>query len=336
MKKFLLFILLLLYSVNDAKAVNMVKKENYLKYPVSIVGLPDYPPFSYYEANEHGYYNLRGAFIKPIKEAMNKYGFALEIKSHQKDGIDLLNMLIDVRSGKEQLFIGTYADTRLFSGIENIYPAALSNPIHVITLPEKLDSIKSTADLKNLKGVLSKSEYLSDFVLRKIKQLDITFTETSYDAYELLFTGEADYIIGSLYYNRIEASKYGLDRYLAYSKNPLFKIPVFVGLSKSMSMFSQYQQAFNHEFSNPEFSNAVKTEVLRIVDEFIVKNDSIVPPAFIKNSSQNASDTEDVENSDEEQKDIFEPADDFLSRGYVVDKKEQKQHKTIQELLDDM
>ena len=46
MKKFLLVFASFIFSYNSAFAVNMVQIENYFQEPVSVVGLPDYPPFS--------------------------------------------------------------------------------------------------------------------------------------------------------------------------------------------------------------------------------------------------------------------------------------------------
>lgn len=261
-------------------AQNMVQEESYLKNNLTYIGLPDYPPFSYFEKHSKSV-SYKSAFLKPLKDIATQYGFKL-ISSNYWDIPDIHKVILDVRSGEIQMFISAYSNTKLFTGLELIYPASVSNPIHVITLPEGLEKIKTAADLKKLRGVISKTEYLSDFVLRKINDLNIKYVDTPYEAYEQLFTDEADYILGGLYYNRIMASKYGIEQYLAYSKKPLFKIPVFIALSKITPMQSLYNKAFHDEFNKNKFGNDVKREILRIVEEEISKNQGILPPAFVK------------------------------------------------------
>ena len=281
MKKLVICCLLILsVTINNAIAQNMVQEESYLKNNLTYIGLPDYPPFSYFEELPKRVI-YKSAFLKPLEDIATQYGFKL-ISSYYWDIPDIHKVILDVRSGEIQMFISAYSNTKLFTGLELIYPASVSNPIHVITLPEGLEKIKTAADLKKLRGVISKTEYLSDFVLRKINDLNIKYVDTPYEAYEQLFTDEADYILGGLYYNRIMASKYGIEQYLAYSKKPLFKIPVFIALSKITPMQSLYNKAFHDEFNKDKFGNDVKKEILRIVEEEISKNKGILPPAFVK------------------------------------------------------
>ena len=292
MKRFIIYTLFCcLAALNPALAQHMVQKQGYLTEDLYYTGLPDYPPFSQYLAEKQGIYSLESAFLKPIKDIAKKYDFKIKDEA-MVERASLQTVILDIRSGKSQIFIGAYSDTKLFTGIHLIYPASVSNPIHVITLPDDQEKIKSSKDLAALRGVISKTEYVSDFVLRKIKPLNLTFAETPYEAYEKLFTGEADYILGGLYYNRIMASRYGIEQYLAYSKKPLFKIPVFVALSKVMPKLSLYDKIFSQEFNKPEFGNAVKKEILRIVEDEIAKNQGIVPPAFAKKAAPQTEETE--------------------------------------------
>ena len=287
MKKLVICCLFILsVTINNAMAQNMVQEESYLKNNLTYIGLPDYPPFSYFEKHSKSV-SYKSAFLKPLKDIATQYGFKL-ISSNYWDIPDIHKVILDVRSGEIQMFISAYSNTKLFTGLELIYPASVSNPIHVITLPEGLEKIKTAADLKKLRGVISKTEYLSDFVLRKINDLNIKYVDTPYEAYEQLFTDEADYILGGLYYNRIMASKYGIEQYLAYSKKPLFKIPVFIALSKITPMQSLYNKAFHDEFNKDKFGNDVKKEILRIVEEEISKNKGILPPAFVKKEENTA------------------------------------------------
>ncbi len=321
MKKLVIYCLLILsVTINNVMAQNMVQEESYLKNNLIYTGLPDYPPFSYYEQLPKSVI-YKSAFLKPLEDIATQYGFKLK-SSFDWTIPDIHKIILDVRSGETQMFIGAYSNTKLFTGLELIYPASVSNPIHIITLPDGQEKIKTTADLKTLKGVISKTEYLSDFVLRKINDLNIKYVDSPYDAYEQLFTGDADYILGSLYYNRIIASKYGIEQYLAYSKKPLFKIPVFIALSKITPMQSLYNKAFHNEFNKDKFGNDVKKEILRIVEEEISKNQGILPPAFVKK--------EDITTAEENMLPVTDAPGE--KGGRVIEKKVEE--KSIDDVLD--
>lgn len=293
MKKFLFYLIFIFSAlIFEAQAQHMVHESSYLKHDLLYIGLPDYPPFSKYTHIQRRIGDFvtdmtiqESAFLKPMQKIAQKYGFKIDqYKTEQVPSLE--DVILNIRSNEAQLFFGAYANTKIFTGVELVYPASVSNPIHVITLPDVQEKIKSTKDLARLKGVMSKTEFLSDFVSRKLQNLKITYVETPYDAYETLFTGDADYIIGGMYYNKIMASRYGIGQYLAYSSKPIFKIPAFIALSKLMPQMSLYKKDLSAEFSKPQFGNEVKKEILRIVEEEISKNQGIVPPAFAKKVEQ--------------------------------------------------
>lgn len=321
MKKFWLIAFFVFMLTPVAGAVNMVQVKSYLDATVRIVGIPDFPPFAYYEKGPN-YYQFRSVFLKPVMDVLNKHDVAfkvLDMDSESASSVKLL--LIKAKSGEAEMFIGAYADTKLFSGLEVVYPAAVSNPIHLIGLSDIHEKIKNYGDLKKLKGIACKTEYFSDFVLRKFKELNITLVETPYEAYEMVITGKADYMMGSLYYNRIMASRYGLEDYLTYSNNPIFKIPFFISLSKVMPVMSEYKKVLQEEFAKPEFAMAVKQQILEEVNKEIDKNSGIVPPSFIPEKQKlfEEDEVEVIENNN-------------IARGHIV---EQEIHqKTIDDVLD--
>ena len=73
MKKFWIAILGILLISSSAHAVNMVKLESYLNVPIRIIGIPDCPPFSYYESNDEGGYDYHSIFYKPLVNILKKY-----------------------------------------------------------------------------------------------------------------------------------------------------------------------------------------------------------------------------------------------------------------------
>lgn len=321
MRKFAwkLFVLCLL-SVSTAHAQHMVSKESPLRGELSYLGLTDYPPFSYYEKDE-----IHSIFLKPMRSFSEKYRFELKQYSEEKiENMDFKRIVLKVRSGECKIFLGAYSDTKMFKGLNIIYPAVVSNPLHVISLPAAKDKIKSADDLKKYKGMAIKTEYFSDFVMRKIQPLNLEYVESPYEAYEKLFTGEADYIIGSLYYNKIMASRLGIEQYLSYSKFPLYKIPVFVALSRQTPMFTLYSNMLKEEMSKPEFADNVKKEILRVVSSELEKNRGVVPPAFVKKAEiAEEEPVADIGPDDEHEEDIG---------GQIVH--EEIKGKTIEEVLE--
>ncbi len=331
MRKFWLVILssvLLCHSALAEDNDKLIQKINYLNETVHISGLPDFPPFSFFDSSD-GRPRLEGAFINPLSDAMKKreVKFKLEEILDPHD-LDIKMILIDVRAGKYNMFIGANSDTKLYKGLELIYPSVISNPIHLITMPDNSSKFKSFEDVKKFKGVACREEYFSDFVLRKLKEMNITFVDSSYEAYRRLFTGEADFMLGSLYYNRIAASRYGIERYLSFSKKPIWKIPVFLALSKVMPKLSEYLKAFQEILSSPEFSMAVKQEIIRLVEKEIAQNDGIVPPSF-------ASTPENTEDEQEEVEETNNNVENKTKSGHIVEK-EEVQQKTFDEVLEDL
>ena len=279
MKKIWL-IMLFLVAVASAKvyAQSMAVRYTYYGGDIKYLGLPDYPPFSYYEDR---YY--KSVFLKPLGEFARKRHIEFALFTYNKAIVkNLKQAVLFTDVCQNQLFIGAYPETKMFNKLHLLYPAVVSNPIHIITLPETNEKIKSMADLQNLKGAAIKTEYFNDFVMRKIESLKLYYAETSLEAYEKLFTGDVDYIIGGLYYNKIESSKYGIERYLSYSKNPIFKIPVFLATCNNLPRLKDFEKALKEEMSKPEFAETIKNEILNEVNKELEKNQGIVPPAFAK------------------------------------------------------
>lgn len=299
---------------------SMVQRIDYLNDTLLIVGRSDFPPFSDYGV-EKGNIVLQSAFLEPLKQALSGHPAKLEAVSFgYYNHPDLSKLSFSTQFGEYNLYIGAYADTKEYKGLSLIYPAAVSNPIHIITLPEKAQEINNFETLKKMHGLVVDTEVYNDFSARKIKEFNVEHVATPLEAYKKLFTEQADYIIGGLYYHRITSSKYGLDSFLSYSKKPLFKIPVFIAMSKTTPKFSLYERAFQEAFSNPEFGNAVKAEILRMVEDILAQNSGIVPPAFVQ---EQASAT-DEKNDDVQQKQA--------PLGHVIEQKVKQ--KTIDEVLE--
>lgn len=313
-----------------ADAVNMVKKETYFDNAIKIAGLPDFPPFAYYEDGK-----LLGALVQPTIDIMKNQGVNIEYAPYREDFESPKVLLTYARSGEVELLAGAYANTTLFSGLAMLYPAAVTNPIHIITLYDKAEeNIRSEEDLANLRGVISTSEYYNDFILQKIKKMNVEFVDTPFEAYKKVIMGESDYMLGSLYYNRIMISRYGLGSYLTYSAQPVFKMPIFVAMSKVTPYLSLYIEAFKEEFSKPEYAHKVKEEIVRIINNETKKNSGVIPPSF-SDQNEEPLDIDDMRDLAPEFED--EPEfDDNITGAHIVEEEQEKPQpkKTINEILE--
>ncbi len=325
MKKFVVCFLLSWGLLINTAMAQLVKEDDPLKKSLIYLGVVDYPPFSSYTTYQNGaaiHTKHVSAFIKPIQNALKSAPFSIKQFDFSNQKPELEKHILLIRSGEVQLFLGAYANTKLFTGTEMIYPASVSNPVHIITLPDTQEKIKSKNDLSKLKGTIIESEYFSDFVMRKIKPLNLAVAKTPYDAYEALFTGETDYIIGGMFYNKMMSSKYGIEQYLAYSTKPLFNMPVFIAISKLSPLFSLYHKHLSTQFAKPSFAKEVKEEILRMVEEEIAKNQGVVPPAFAKKVQEEQTATKEVLPEKEE------------LRGSIVNS--DKKPKSIDDILDEL
>ena len=296
-----------------------------------IAGLPDFPPFSWYENKK-----LQSAFLTPTIEFMENQGITIEQAELSADERNNPKIsLTKVRSGDVLLFIGAYANTTLFKGLDMLYPAAVTNPIHVITLKSKEKNIRTADDLKNLHGVISNSEYYNDFIYRKIQQLDVEFTNTPFEAYKKVILGQADYMLGSLYYNRIMVSRYGLGSYLSYSERPVFKMPIFIAISKTLERRSLFEAAFQTEFKKPEYAHMVKEEIIRIINNEVRKNEGIVPPSFSDRNEEQDDNTEDAAEDDYTEFNDEPFFDENVTGARIVEQpKDEVEEKYIEDFLD--
>ena len=327
MKNFCFFIFLLIFgfiaSVSAEETSGMVKVENYFSTPLLTVGLVDYPPFSRYvsKRKNSSMLDLESALLQPTIDVLKKHGINIVPQLLTADELDPKMLTLAVRSGKYHLYIGAYSNTHLYKGLQLIFPASIANPIHLITIKENTSNIKNRNELKNLRGVMSKTEQISDFIAQQIKELGVEYVDTPYEGYEKLIMGDADYMLGGLYYNRMMASHYGLGSFLAYSHQPLFKIPLFIAISKVTPRLSQYMEIFQEEFSKPDYANAVKKEILRLVTEEEKFYAGAVPPSFARHN---------IEDKQEEYLDVDD--DVTVNSGHIIE--QQVKERSIDDVLE--
>lgn len=281
MKKILLTIFTVMAVTTATETSAFVRYED--KHPkkvteVHMTGYIDYAPFGYVDAPNTLVYGKFHTFFQPmidyiIREANLKMHYDLQ----QRTVDDLIQK---VRAGDIDFMVGAYYQTEMFKGLYLLNPAPIKNPITVFMLPNRIQEVKSTEDLKKLKGVRNTNEIFSDYVEGKVAELKPMEVETSYAMFEKLFTREADYIITSYYYGMVEAIKLGIQKQVAPAKQALWNIPMFVGVSKTSrnrDLIAKRLTAYLHDDNNIKvLKESLQEEIKKIEKQY----EGTVPPTF--------------------------------------------------------
>ena len=151
-----------------------------------------------------------------------------------------------------------------------------------MTLPSRRGEIKSLEDVKKLKGAILEKEILSDYVNEQMKDYDVIKIRDPNELFKKLFTKEIDYVFTGYYTGLIEASKLGLRNYVAFSKQIIWDIPLFIGVSKASKNRAFLIGRLGKYLEKKEVQEKFKKHLLNVIHEFEVLNNSITPPMYTK------------------------------------------------------
>lgn len=282
MKKLILLLLLCLSFLCRASVAqySVTSEVEHKKTTLKYVLVPNYPPISYVSD--------RGDTLSVFDKALDGFARAGNYELEQKKASDYKNLLQLIRRGNVDIVVGDYFDAEREFYEAFIYPAVLNNPIHVLALPQNIDKIQTLDDLKNLRGVYAQTEFLSNYMINNFKRYGIKSVETPLKAYEMLFIGEADYVIGSYYYNYIQTLLSGLKNSIAFSKGALWNMPLFIGVSKASLNAKRIKGHLEKYVVRDIFKNDLEQALKEYVSQIEIQSQSIVPPMFVK--SQGADD----------------------------------------------
>lgn len=245
---------------------------------ISGTGFIDYAPYGF---TEHPNELIRGKFStvwqpmidELLKDKALEFEFDLR-KRTDKDSVQA------TKGGKIDIFLGAYNETKLYEGLELIFPSIISNPATIFMLPNRVNDIKEIDDLKKLKGVRLSTEIFTDFVERQLKQYDIETVNTPYDLFERLFTKKVDYILVTQYVGIIESIKLGLRGQVSEARQTLWKMPMFIGISKVSPNRRFLVRRFTQLSTDPKMQEAIKNNLHKIIEDFEKKYEGTVPPTF--------------------------------------------------------
>lgn len=289
MKKILLTVFSLafcLYGINNAQSfVRYEEKNPRHKTELKMAGYLDYAPFGWVEKYDNTGRSGAYSVFKPLIDIFEADKEA-NIEIDKEFFVENTDQLVQkVRSGEIDFFIGAYNETEMFKGLHLLYPAVTYNPITVFMLPNRINEVSSTEDLKKLKGIRNSNEIFSDFVEKRIEEYNLAEVDSAYQAFEKLFKREADYMISSYYNGMIEAIKLGLKKQIAPAKQTLWRIPLFIGVSKTSRHREMISRRITKYLTDKNNIKAVDEYMQTLVREFEQRYDGMVPPTFIQDSS---------------------------------------------------
>lgn len=269
MKKILLtiFVCLFILSVNTSHARDYIE----------VSGFDDYPPFGYNHRQDRGI-EWRSVFMPIVDNMLLEINKKVSYQTYHQTSDKEISEAI--KMGDIDLFLGAHNQSDRFDKLMLFYPSILSNPITFFVIPSKMADIKSAEDLQKLKGVRYSGEIFTDFIEEKIKSWDIEKVDTTYELFEKLFTKQADYILSSYYFCYIEAVKLGVSHQIAFSKTPIWNIPLFVGVSYKSPYRDTITYHIKRYFEDQRVISAIKSNLQKIINEFEKEYSGVVPPAY--------------------------------------------------------
>ena len=98
--------------------------------------------------------------------------------------------------------------------------------------------------------------------------------------YELLFAGKVDYIIGSRYFSMIEAMKLGIYDKISFSKQAIWDMPLFIGISKMSPHKKLLSKTFAAFMERPETRKKIEQTLIDMVNKVQKDTVGVVPPSF--------------------------------------------------------
>lgn len=272
----LLYITAFTFIAANAFAMVEVKNDkNTLSKEMKATTFIDYPPFG--EIRDG--YNLN-TFSTIFKQFMDDYAkdnyFDVEYVITRKYD----TLIRDVRRGEIDVLLGMYFETELYKGLEIVYPSIINNPMTVIMLPARIGEIKSTADLKKLKGGFNKKEHISDYAKNQMKMYQITEFDSADKLFESLFTGKIDYVFSSYYYGIVQTSRLGLRNKVSFAKQTLWDMPLFIGVSKTSPQRKLLVKTLTRTCENPATKKKMNDYLVETINKIEQENAGTVPPAY--------------------------------------------------------
>ena len=210
---------------------------------------------------------------------------------------DYSNLIQDFERGEKMHFSGlwsVYYKELPYSRNQYVYPALMTNNIHLITTLSKKIEVTKKDDLKNYKGARIKTDRISDVVDKELKSMNVITAETYDEAYEELLSGKVDYILASYYPSLIAAYSLGVKKYISYSKEPIWRMPLFIRYHPSLKNKWEIK-ALSDYLKSPQYKRLRDEAFQELIDIYKNNTSGVVPPTYVFIQDENATQSNDAE-----------------------------------------
>ncbi len=174
---------------------------------------------------------------------------------------------------------GVYYQDMPYSRNQYVYPAFFENKVYIITSAKTKLSLSGKAELKNYKGVYAANDKLPDYVVKEFASLGMEKAESWELAFEKLLTGNADYMAASYYPGLLAAYKLGIRDYITYSKNPVWKIAMFLRVTPKI-MKTPVMAKIKAYLKSPRYKKVREEAFEELIQIYKKNTEGIVPPTF--------------------------------------------------------
>ncbi len=275
---------LMCFASFDAKAFSVLtRKEDTNTQVLRVVSFPDYFPFGYTSYDSRNSLIFNSVFIDTLREYISLKDYRIEGMPFETLG----KSLSALRENGADVFVGAYYASSDFNQLEFVFPAVLINPVHLMTTPDKIQKLHKLDDLKAMKGIYNKEEHLADYVREKLKEMNVEPVSSADEAYRQILTGEADFLLGSYYYNYGKTVEMGLKDYVSFSTQALWNMPMFIAISKEMKNAKAVHELFRRLVANPDFAENMKKNMKKLMKEKEENSQGVVPPMYVRQAQEN-------------------------------------------------
>ncbi len=275
---------LMCFAGFNAEAFSILtRKEDTNTQVLRVASFPDYFPFGYVSRDLRHSLVLDSVFIKTLEQYVSQKDYRIERMPFES----LNEAMSALRENGADVFVGAYYASSAFDYLEFVFPAVLVNPVHLMTTPDKIQKLHKLDDLKNMKGIYNAEEYFADYVKDKLKEMGVEPVASADEAYRQILTGEADFLLGSYYYNYGKTVEMGLKGYVSFSTKALWGMPMFIAISKDMKNAKTVHELFRRLVANPDFAENMKKNLKIIMKEKEEQSQGVVPPMYVRQVQEN-------------------------------------------------
>ena len=245
---------------------------------IRCTGFMDYPPFGVYTIRQLKYNQSRREYTSIFSNMTVDFFNAHSLHPEFVSDTDYADLVRQVRAGDIDVIFGIYYGTKIYDGLDYVIPAVADNPVTIIMLPERVGEIRQLSDLKKLKGGQFADDRFSGYVQKELKEFQVQTESDTTEMFKKLYNKKIDYIIASYYLGVVKASELGLLNKLSFSKQAVWNMPLFIGVSKASKYHDSLLRSLTAYVEKKENRDKFSRDLQDIVREYERKSLRTVPP----------------------------------------------------------